>query len=65
MKHDYRSYTNIKDICFILNIDPEFILLTNNPDKIEKFNKIGLKLNGVQSIEITPNPFNQQYLMSK
>lgn len=47
MKHDYRSYTNIKDICSILNIDPEFILLTNNPDKIEKFNKIGLKLNGV------------------
>jgi 3,4-dihydroxy 2-butanone 4-phosphate synthase/GTP cyclohydrolase II len=65
MKHDYRDYTNVKDITHILNIDPEFILLTNNPDKIEKFQKLNLKLKEVKSIEITPNPFNQQYLMSK
>ncbi len=34
MQHDYRQYTDVKDILKILNINPEFILLTNNPDKI-------------------------------
>jgi 3,4-dihydroxy 2-butanone 4-phosphate synthase/GTP cyclohydrolase II len=65
MRHDYRNYTNVKDICCILNINPEFILLTNNPDKIEKFTNAGLRLKCVESIEINPNPFNQQYLHSK
>lgn len=65
MKHDYREYSNVKDICSMLNIKSKFILLTNNPDKIEKFNKLGLTLSSVESIEITPNPFNQQYLSSK
>lgn len=65
MKHDYRDYTSVRDITKILNIDPEFILLTNNPDKIEKFQKLNLKLKEVRSIEIKPNPFNQQYLLSK
>lgn len=37
MQHDYRQYTDVKDILKILNINSEFILLTNNPDKIEKF----------------------------
>jgi len=65
MKHDYRDYTNVKDICKMMSINGEFILLTNNPDKIEKFNKTGLKLKNIESIEIQPNPFNQQYLHSK
>lgn len=34
MKHDYRDYSSVRDILNILHIDPEFILLTNNPDKI-------------------------------
>jgi GTP cyclohydrolase II len=39
--------------------------LTNNPDKIEKFTKLGFRLKNVESIEIEPNPFNQTYLVSK
>ncbi len=65
MQHDYRQYADVKDILKILNIDPEFILLTNNPDKIEKFTKLGIKLKCVESIEMEPNPFNQTYLVSK
>jgi 3,4-dihydroxy 2-butanone 4-phosphate synthase/GTP cyclohydrolase II len=65
MKHDYREYNNVKDICHILNINAQFILLTNNPDKIEKFEKIGMNMLRTESIEIQPNPFNQQYLHSK
>lgn len=65
MQHDYRQYNNVRDILKILKIDPKFILLTNNPDKIQKFTDLGLKLNSTESIEILPNPFNQTYLHSK
>lgn len=34
LKHDYRDYTDVQSIVKILNIEGEFILLTNNPDKI-------------------------------
>lgn len=47
MQHDYRQYTDVRDILNILKINPEFILLTNNPDKIEKFTKLGIKLGKV------------------
>ena len=65
MQHDYRQYADVKDILNILNINPDFILLTNNPDKIDKFTKLGMKLRSVESIEVEPNPFNQTYLISK
>ena len=35
MKKDYREYSAIKDILKILNINPNFVLLTNNPDKVD------------------------------
>lgn len=50
MQHDYRQYTCVKDITKILGINSEFILLTNNPDKIEKFSKLGIPLKKVESI---------------
>lgn len=62
---DYRDYRNIGDICHILHITSKFVLLTNNPDKMNAFNKLGLKLERTESIEIKPNPFNQEYLISK
>ncbi len=65
MQHDYRQYADVKDILKIMKINPEFILLTNNPDKIEKFTKLGIRLRSVESIEIEPNIFNQTYLVSK
>lgn len=48
MKRDYRDYRNIKDICHILGImDKEFVLITNNPDKISGFKAQGLNLSSI------------------
>ena len=66
MKDDYRDYRNIKDVAHLLKIENHsYTLLTNNPDKIKGFQNIGLSLKSVESIEITPNPFSQSYLISK
>ena len=65
MKHDYRQYTNIGDICNMLKINPEWILLSNNPDKINGLISAGQNIKRIASIEIPPNPFNYSYLMSK
>jgi 3,4-dihydroxy 2-butanone 4-phosphate synthase/GTP cyclohydrolase II len=66
MKPDYRTYRNVKDICHLLGVtNTDFMLLTNNPDKIKGFKENGLKIKGVESIEIKPNPFNLPYLHSK
>lgn len=66
LKHDYRDYRNVKEICCMLNIDKcNFILMTNNPDKINKLTSLGLKLKEIVSIEYEPNQFNQKYLISK
>lgn len=66
MQNDYRDYRNVYDICHLLGItSSDFILLTNNPDKIKRFTELGLNLIGIESIEIKPNPFNLTYLHSK
>ena len=65
MKKDYRKYSNLKDILYMLKLNPKFILLSNNPDKVEGFRNAGLQIESVQQIEITPNPFNLHYLKSK
>lgn len=66
MKPDYRSYHNIKEICHILKLlDKQWVLLTNNPDKISGFQKIGMKVDRIESIEFLPNAFNMNYLYSK
>ena len=66
MINDYRDYRNVKDIIKILGInDSKFVLLTNNPDKIGSFKELGLNLHKIESIEITPGPFNLAYLKSK
>ena len=65
MKKDYRRYSNISDICHMLGINSEFILLTNNPDKVKGLQKHGIKIKNIEHLEIDPNPFNQPYLISK
>lgn len=65
MEKDYRNYSSISDIFHILDISPSIILLTNNPDKIKGLQDIGIKIKETKSIEIKPNPFNLQYLISK
>ena len=65
MKSDYRTYNNIYDIYQMLELNCEFILLTNNPDKINGLINENIKIKDVESIEYEPNPFNQAYLISK
>ena len=65
MEKDYRNYSSIGDIFHILGISPSIILLTNNPDKIKGLRDIGIEIKETKSIEIKPNPFNLQYLISK
>jgi 3,4-dihydroxy 2-butanone 4-phosphate synthase/GTP cyclohydrolase II len=66
MKDDYRDYSNIKEAAYMLEIEKTpFVLLTNNPDKINGFRQAGLILDRVESIEVSPSPFNQSYLLSK
>lgn len=62
---DYRQYRNIKPICQLLGIDPEFILLTNNPEKISHLKNIGVNVAKSERIEVTPGPYNLAYLASK
>jgi len=66
LKHDYRDYRNVKDICVILEIyEKNFYLMTNNPDKISKIKELGFNIKEVLSVEFPPNPFNRKYLESK
>ncbi len=66
MKDDYRDYSSIKEVAYMLEIEKTpFVLLTNNPDKINGFREAGLVLDRVESIEVAPSPFNQSYLLSK
>ena len=66
LKHDYRDYRNVKDICVILDIyKKDFYLMTNNPDKIQKIKELGFNIKEIISVEFPPNPFNRKYLESK
>jgi 3,4-dihydroxy 2-butanone 4-phosphate synthase/GTP cyclohydrolase II len=65
MKKDYRDYTSVKDICYMLDINPKFILMTNNPDKINGLKQLGLNVFDTETIEYIPNLFNRKYLISK
>ena len=58
MKKDYREYSSIRDILKILNINPKFILLTNNPDKVDAMASLNINVISTGEIEFEPNPFN-------
>jgi 3,4-dihydroxy 2-butanone 4-phosphate synthase/GTP cyclohydrolase II len=65
LKKDYRQYRNVSDICHILGIEASWILLTNNPDKLEAMRKNGLEVARTEKLEFEPEPFNLAYLQSK
>lgn len=65
LKKDYRQYLNIKDIVHILGIDAEWVVLTNNPDKVAAMERNGLTVKRMENIEFEPGPFNLFYLKSK
>lgn len=65
LKKDYRQYPNIADIVHILGIKAEWVILTNNPDKVASMERNGLKVKRTETIEYEPGPFNLFYLKSK
>lgn len=65
LKKDYRQYLNISDIVHILGIEAEWIVLTNNPDKVDAMKRNGLKVRHMENLEYEPGPFNLFYLKSK
>ncbi|HEY0946914.1 MAG TPA: GTP cyclohydrolase [Opitutaceae bacterium] len=65
LKKDHRNYENISHICYLLGINASFIVLTNNPDKVDAIKSQGLTVAGTEALEFEPSPFNLAYLTSK
>ena len=65
LKKDHRSYDNIAHICHLLGIKASFVVLTNNPDKVEALKSLGLNVVRTEALEFEPSPFNLAYLTSK
>ena len=65
LKNDHRDYTMIKEISQIMEINPAWIMLTNNPDKVNSFTDLGLTVSRTESLEFKPGPYNLAYLKSK
>jgi len=65
LKKDYRQYLNVADIVKILRINASWIVLTNNPDKIDAMKRSGLTVERAETLEYEPEPFNLFYLQSK
>jgi 3,4-dihydroxy 2-butanone 4-phosphate synthase / GTP cyclohydrolase II len=65
LKKDHRNYDNISHICHLLGIRAPFVVLTNNPDKVEALKQQGLAVARTETLEFEPSPFNLAYLTSK
>ncbi len=66
LRKDYRQYRNIRDICTILSLmKADWVVLTNNPDKVEALQGLGLNVARSESLEYEPQPYNLAYLKSK
>lgn len=65
LKKDHRNYDNIAHICHLLGLRAPFVVLTNNPDKVEALRSLGLTVARTEALEFEPSPFNLAYLTSK
>lgn len=66
LRKDYRDYEDVMHAATLLGLkSARFVLLTNNPDKIEAMRAQGLKVIRAEPIEFEPSPFNLAYLASK
>lgn len=65
LKKDHRNYDNISQICHLLGIKASWIVLTNNPDKLDALKSQGMVVAGTEALEFEPSPFNLAYLTSK
>ncbi len=65
LQKDHRNYDNISHICRLLDVTASFIVLTNNPDKVNALKAQGIEVAGTEALEFEPGPFNLAYLASK
>lgn len=65
LRKDHRNYDNIAQICHLLGIRASWIVLTNNPEKVEALRQQGLTVEGTEPLEFEPSPYNLAYLSSK
>ncbi|MFH1497780.1 MAG: GTP cyclohydrolase, partial [Verrucomicrobiota bacterium] len=65
LNKDHRNYDNISHICRLLDVTAPFIVLTNNPDKVDALKSQGIPVAGTEALEFEPGPFNLAYLASK
>lgn len=63
--NDLRDYNIIIDICYLMGISPEWVLLSNNMDKLDGMQRIGMNVVRMENLEYNPGPFNYYYLRSK
>ena len=61
---EMREYLAVPDILLDMRIQ-SIRLITNNPFKIDQLKQLGVKVVDRVPIEIPPNKFNRQYLLSK
>jgi len=61
---ELREYDIVKDILSDLQIK-SVNLITNNPEKLNKLQSLGIIIEGRTSIEIQPNQYNEKYLKTK
>ena len=61
---EMRDYLSVKNILDDLGVK-SIVLLTNNPDKVNKLTELGIIIHGTQSLEIKPNTHNEKYLLTK
>jgi 3,4-dihydroxy 2-butanone 4-phosphate synthase/GTP cyclohydrolase II len=61
---DMRKYAAVRDILITLDID-SIILLTNNPDKINKLEEEGVVISSTVNLKIPANKINHAYLSTK
>jgi 3,4-dihydroxy 2-butanone 4-phosphate synthase/GTP cyclohydrolase II len=64
LPEDARTYAPAMAILHDLKIN-SIILLTNNPDKVNQLKKMGIDVENVHPLEISPNGVNNKYLLVK
>lgn len=62
---DYRDYSSISAVCKMMGVTADFVLMTNNPDKVRALTDQGLAVQNTETIEYEPSPYNLAYLASK
>ncbi len=65
LEKDHRCYDNIAHIYHLLGLKAPFIVLTNNPDKLDALRALGIPIGCTENLEFEPSPFNLAYLTSK